>query len=67
MKFRNIAAHQITSVSDENIKKEMNISSKKLVDTLKQLFKIAYGRSYGKLIDWDSYDNVNQQIIEKLR
>lgn len=67
MKFRNIAAHQITSVSDESIKKEMNISSKKLVDTLKQLFKIAYGRNYGKLIDWNSYDNVNQQIIEKLK
>lgn len=67
MKFRNIAAHKITSVSDENIKKEMNVSSKILVDILKKMFKIAYGKNYGKLIDWNSYDNINKQIEEALR
>ena len=67
MKFRNIASHQITTISDDIINKEMNISSKKLVEILKKLFRVAYGKHYGKLIDWDSYDNVNRKIIEKLR
>ena len=72
MKFRNIAAHQISSISNEKIKTEMNnfknkpVDSKKILEGLKSLFEIAFNKNYKKQIDWNSYDNMNKEILEKL-
>lgn len=72
MKFRNIAAHQIASINNEKIKIEMNnfnnkpVDSKKILEGLKKLFEIAFNKNYKRQIDWDSYDNMNKEILEKL-
>lgn len=65
--FRNIAAHEIMSVTDEQIKRKIGIDSTILLEYIKKLFEIAEGKQFKKNINWDSYDKVNEEILQKLK
>ena len=70
--FRNIAAHEIASINDDEIKKHMKkkfhkeIGSEHILSYLKYLFEVSFNKNYKKQIDWDSYDNMNKEILEML-
>ncbi len=61
---RNVTAHQMVSVTEEWIQKKVDLSSKEIVDLLKSL--AVYSGIPVKKEYWNSYDDMNQRIIEKL-
>lgn len=72
--FRNIAAHEIASINDEEIKKHMKkkfnkeIGVNHILSYLKYLFEVSFNKKYKKQqIDWNSYDKVNELIVEKMK
>ena len=62
--MRNVTAHQMVSVTEEWIQKKVDLSSKEIVDLLKSL--AVYSGIPVKKEYWNSYDDMNQRIIEKL-
>ncbi len=61
---RNLAAHQIVSISDSVIKKLTGFSSEKIMDMIKELF--AYTDINVKKDYWDSYDQMNEEILKRM-
>lgn len=64
MKVRNIAAHEIISITDDVIAEKTGFTSVKIFKKLKSLF--AYTNINVKKDDWESYDKMNQKIIEAM-
>lgn len=67
-KYRNKAAHEIISITDKDLKKdkEIGLDSKDVIDIIKDLFEKTYQDKYGQQINWDSYDEFNQEILDYL-
>ena len=63
-KVRNIAAHEIVSVTDEWFEKNTGKTAKEIMKLVKELF-IWSGIKVTKE-DWDSYDKMNMLIEDKL-
>ncbi|MBR1628358.1 MAG: CRISPR-associated protein Csm6 [Lachnospiraceae bacterium] len=63
-KIRNVAAHQMTAIPDEMIKMNTGYNAKQIMDLIKKLFH--YSGIRVKKDDWNSYDIMNQRIIEKM-
>lgn len=70
--IRNLAAHQIVSIDDEKIKQKTQnrsnktgFSSDDLCRMLEKLFNLSCKSISSK--DWQSYDNMNDFIIEKIK
>ena len=57
---RNLAAHQIVSITDDRIKALSGFSSSSIMKKLKKLF--LYTRLGIKEIYWDSYEDINRYI-----
>lgn len=61
---RNVAAHEIVSVTAEWIKKRTNLNPQELMDIIRYLcVKAKIG---AKKEDWHAYDEMNQKIIKML-
>ncbi|MBO6304138.1 MAG: hypothetical protein J6M62_03535 [Selenomonadaceae bacterium] len=58
---RNLAAHQIVSLSDDIIKRKVGINSEEIMQLLKDAFKYTGLNITQK--HWDSYDKMNEAII----
>lgn len=63
-KVRNIAAHQIVSISDESIKKFTGYSSDEVMEKIKQCF--LYTGLNIKKEYWNAYDEMNDSIIDTM-
>ena len=63
-KIRNVAAHQVTSITDEKIKSETGYTGQQMMNLIKQLFQ--YTGINVKSEYWDSYNDMNQKIIAKI-
>lgn len=63
-KVRNVAAHEIVSVTDEWFKKNTGKSANEIMKLIKDLFRLAGVRAQKD--DWDSYDIMNQKINKEL-
>lgn len=62
--IRNLAAHQIVSVTEESIKQLTGFSSEKIMDMIKETFE--YTGMNIKLEYWDSYEDMNAEIIKRM-
>lgn len=62
--IRNLAAHQIVSVTDESIRELTGFSAVKIMNMIKELFN--YTGMTVKPEFWNSYDELNQVIIERM-
>lgn len=63
-KVRNIAAHEIVSVTDEWIKSKTKKTAVEIMELIKRLFADA-----GIVINeeaWKSYDQMNEKIVHEL-
>ena len=60
-KIRNLAAHEIISITDETIKMKTGFTSKTIMDKLKKCF--LYSGIKIKKEYWNSYDDMNTMII----
>ena len=63
-KLRNLAAHQIISITDLTIKSHTGYTGKQIMDMLKKAFAFA-GIGIEKTC-WDSYDEMNKVIIQQM-
>ena len=63
-KVRNIAAHDIVSVTDDWIKKRTGMTSDKIMELIRGLCKMAKIATDDKL--WNSYQDMNHLIIQAL-
>lgn len=61
---RNVAAHQLVSITNEEIKDRVNISAEKILRTIIELMEkyIVKGRKNV----WDSYDQMNEMMLLEL-
>ena len=62
--IRNLAAHEIISITDKTIVEKTGYTGEKIMDMIKELFHytgIAIREEY-----WDSYDDMNQKILQKI-
>lgn len=62
--IRNLAAHQIVSVTEESIRKLTGFSSAKIMDMIKKAFE--YAEMNVKPEYWSSYDDMNEVIIGRM-
>ena len=62
--IRNLAAHEIISVTEEAIKKLTGFSSSRIMEMIKELFEYA-GLNIKKEY-WDTYDEMNQIILSRI-
>lgn len=58
---RNMAAHEIVSVTEDTIRERTGFTGKQIMDKIKKLF--TYTGINLKSCDWDSYDTMNEEII----
>ena len=65
--IRNLAAHQIISVTEESIKKltSMHITGRQIMKQIKLLFQ--YTDINISETDWNSYDTMNEQIFSLMK
>lgn len=63
-RIRNIAAHEISIITEERVKQMTKYTSDEIISDIKLLFKKA-GISMNK-DDWESYNLMNKYIIEKI-
>ena len=62
--IRNLAAHEIVSVTDETIKNLTDFYGRDIMSKIKELFgytEISIRKGY-----WDSYDEMNRKILEQM-
>ncbi|MCI9102405.1 MAG: CRISPR-associated protein Csm6 [Lachnospiraceae bacterium] len=62
--IRNLAAHQVVSITDGTIKKLTGLTGNQIMGKIKAMFTytgIALKPEY-----WDSYDQMNQEILERM-
>ena len=64
-KIRNIAAHEIVSITSEKIQKLTGNSPREIMQVIKNL--IAYAGIDRKRKYWDSYDKMNELILKSLK
>lgn len=62
--IRNLAAHEIVSVTEESVKGITGFLPKDIMDMIKELFNYT-GMSIKKSY-WDSYDEMNKYILDKM-
>lgn len=62
--IRNLAAHEIVSITDDIIKQKTGFSSKGIMDRLKKCF--SYSGIHVKKEYWNSYDDMNEMIIARM-
>ena len=62
--LRNLAAHQIVSVTDVTIKEETGYTGKQIMDMIKKSF--AYAELNVKREQWESYEEMNRAIISRI-
>ncbi len=62
--IRNMAAHQIVSVTDDFIEKQTGFTVNQIIDKLKQL--MIYSGIKVKKENWQVYDDMNKKLIELL-
>ena len=62
--LRNMAAHQIISVTEETIQKQTGFSSSQIMDQIQKAF--VYAGIKIKKEDWNSYDDMNEIIKTKI-
>lgn len=63
-KIRNMAAHEIVSITDEKLKQMKLMSVKQIFELIKRLTVAA--KIHITEQDWKSYDRMNQEIIQEL-
>lgn len=63
--IRNLAAHEIISVTDEMIFQKTGLHSKQIMDRIKEIFN--YTQVPVPLGAWDSYDEMNRQLYNRIR
>lgn len=63
-KIRNIAAHQIVSITEEKIRKMTGFTPNQIMEKIKRLF--SYTGIHVKKEDWNSYDELNEQIFKAM-
>ncbi|MGN0256261.1 MAG: type III-A CRISPR-associated CARF protein Csm6 [Chordicoccus sp.] len=63
-KIRNIAAHQIVSITEEKIRKMTGFTPNQIMEKIKRLF--SYTSIHVKKEDWNSYDELNEQIFKAM-
>lgn len=63
-RIRNIAAHEISIITEERVKQMTKYSSDEIIDDIKLLFNKA-GIKMSKDC-WDSYDLMNKTIVERI-
>lgn len=63
-KIRNLAAHEIVSITEERIKQLAGLSSKAIMDKIKLLFM--YADINVKNEYWSSYDKMNDEIVSTI-
>lgn len=63
-KIRNIAAHEIVAVTDQEIKKQTGNTAEQVYDLLKEAFK--YTSLNVRTDYWNAYDEMNRFIIKKI-
>lgn len=63
--IRNIAAHQMSCINDQSIKKQTRLNSSEIIDILKREFARAVGAQPDEL-KWDELQRINVQIHDKL-
>lgn len=63
--IRNLAAHQIISVTENLIIEKTGFTPKKIMDKIKKTF--VYGGINVKKEYWNSYDDMNRIIIDKIQ
>ena len=62
--IRNLAAHEIVSVTDETIKNLTGFYGRDIMSKIRELFgytEISIRKGY-----WDSYDEMNRKILEQM-
>lgn len=64
-KIRNLAAHVIVSIREEDIKAKADMSSMAILDALKSIL-VKSGYSI-KRADWESYEAMNETIVSRLQ
>ena len=64
-KVRNMAAHNVVSVTDEKIVEITGISARKIMDIIKELMNIYVLK--GRREIWQSYEQMNQILIDRVR
>ena len=62
--IRNLAAHEIVSVTDETIQKRTGFTAQGIMNRIKQLF--AYTGIQIRNEFWNSYDDMNAKILERI-
>lgn len=62
--LRNLAAHQIVSVTDITLKEETGYTGKQIMDMIKKSF--AYAELSVKREQWESYEDMNRVIISQI-
>lgn len=63
-KLRNLAAHQMISVTDISIRKETGFTGGQIMEMIKKAFLYA-GMNIKKEC-WDSYDQMNEVLLSKI-
>lgn len=62
--IRNLAAHNIVRITDEDIKKKTGINAKQIMDLVKKAFSYTFINV--KSSEWNDYSEMNNKIIEKM-
>lgn len=62
--IRNLAAHQIVSVTEDKIKQLTGFSSERIMEMIKSAFE--YAGMNIKPEDWNSYEEMNKLIVERM-
>jgi len=66
-KVRNMAAHQITAITDDILQEDYGITADRIFNHLKEIFnKIYISSTRDRNIPWDSYDQMNEHISKLL-
>lgn len=67
-KIRNPAAHKIVAIDEDYFKRVAGISSRQLLNDMQWMFGLTYSSYFqDKQAGWDSYDEMNRQIIYRLK
>ena len=64
-KIRNLAAHEIISITDHTIQEKTGFTGEQIMGMLKTAF--VYTTIKVKKEDWNSYDQLNEQIIQAMK
>lgn len=63
--IRNLAAHEIVSVTADTIIEKTGFTGKQIMDKIKEMF--AYTEIHLKSGDWNAYNDMNEKIIRCMR